>query len=62
VQFRGMGLPEQEILVTGTVADVEGDRVVVDTRAEQCGKPIIKNAEAELSPPGAPAPGAPGAS
>jgi acyl dehydratase len=48
VQFRGMGLPEQEIVVTGTVKAVEGDRVVVDTRAEQSGKAIIKNAEAEL--------------
>ncbi|HEV2723080.1 MAG TPA: MaoC/PaaZ C-terminal domain-containing protein [Thermoleophilaceae bacterium] len=50
VQFRGMGLPEQEILVSGTVKSVEGDRVVIDTRAEQSGKAIIKNAEAELTP------------
>ena len=48
VQFRGMGLPEQEIVVTGTVKSVEGGRIVVDTRAEQSGKAIIKNAEAEL--------------
>jgi acyl dehydratase len=48
VQFRGMGLPEREIVVTGTVKAVEDDRVVVDARAEQSGKPIIKNAEAEL--------------
>ena len=59
VQFRGMGLPEQEIVVTGTVTGVEGDRLLVDTRAEQGGKPIIKNAQAELSSPGAPASGAP---
>ncbi len=59
VQFRGMGLPEQEIVVTGTVTGVEGDRLLVDTRAEQGGKPIIKNAKAELSSPGAPASGAP---
>ena len=50
VQFRGMGLPEHEILVSGTVKSVEGDRVVIDTRAEQSGKAIIKNAEAELTP------------
>ena len=50
VQFRGMGLPEQEIVVTGTVKAVEGDRVVIDTRAEQSGKAIIKNAQAELEP------------
>ena len=28
VQFRGMGAPEQEIVVTGTVKSVDGDRVV----------------------------------
>jgi hypothetical protein len=43
-----MGLPEQEIVVTGTVKAAEDGRVVVDTRAEQSGKAIIKNAEAEL--------------
>jgi acyl dehydratase len=48
VQFRGMGLPEQEVVVSGTVRDVEGDRVIVDTVAEQNGQQIIRNAEAEL--------------
>ncbi len=48
VQFRGMGVPEQEITVTGTVKEVGDGRVVVDTVAEQGGKKIIKNAEAEL--------------
>ena len=48
VQFRGMGLPEQEIVVTGTVKEVEGDRAMIDTRAEQSGKAIIKNAVAEV--------------
>jgi acyl dehydratase len=48
VQFRGMGVPEHEILVSGTVREVDGDRVVVDTVAEQDGKQIIRNAEAEL--------------
>jgi acyl dehydratase len=51
VQFRGMGLPEQEITVSGTVKEVRDDgRLIVDTRAEQNGKAIIKNAEAELEP------------
>ena len=49
VQFRGMGLPEQEITVTGTVKSADGDRVVIDTQAEQSGKAIIKNAEAEVT-------------
>jgi acyl dehydratase len=49
VQFRGMGMPEQEITVTGTVKESSGGRAVVDTVAEQGGKKIIRNAEAELS-------------
>ena len=48
VQFRGMGVPEQEIVVSGTVKSVDGDRVVVDTVAEQGETAIIKNAEAEV--------------
>ena len=48
VQFRGMGAPEQEIVVSGTVKSVDGDRVVVDTVAAQGETQIIKNAEAEL--------------
>src|SRR5271165_5725138 len=35
VQFRGMGLPEQEVVVSGTVREVAGGRVVIDTVAEQ---------------------------
>ena len=48
VQFRGMGLPEQEITVTSTVKSVEGDKLVCDTVAEQSGNAIIRNAEAEV--------------
>jgi acyl dehydratase len=48
VQFRGMGVPEQEIVVTGTVTAVDGDSVTVDTVAEQSGRQIVKNATAEL--------------
>ena len=48
VQFRGMGLPEQEIVVSGTVKSVDGDRVVIDTVATQGENQIIKNAEAEV--------------
>jgi acyl dehydratase len=51
VQFRGMGVPEQEIVVTGSVKSVEGDRVVVDTVATQGNTKIIKNAIAELELP-----------
>jgi acyl dehydratase len=48
VQFRGMGFPEKEISVTGTVKEAKGGRVVVDIVAEQDGNQIIRNAEAEL--------------
>jgi acyl dehydratase len=48
VQFRGMGLPEKEIVVTGTVKEVRDGRAVIDTVAEQDGKRIIRNAEAEV--------------
>ena len=49
VQFRGMGVPEQEITVSGTVREVRDGIAMVDTVAEQGGKQIIRNAEAELS-------------
>ena len=49
VQFRGMGVPEQEVLVSGTVREAADGRVTVDTIAEQDGKQIIRNAEAELT-------------
>jgi acyl dehydratase len=49
VQFRGMGLPEQEITVSGTVREVRDGVAVVDTVPEQGGNQIIRNAEAELA-------------
>jgi acyl dehydratase len=49
VQFRGMGMPEQEIVVSGTVKEVDGDKVVVDTVATQGENQIIRNAEAEVA-------------
>jgi acyl dehydratase len=49
VQFRGMGVPEVELTVTGTVREVRDDGVaVVESHCEQDGKRIIRNAEAEL--------------
>ena len=47
VQFRGMGMPEQEMLVTATVKEADG-RVVTATEAAQGDSRIIRNAEAEL--------------
>jgi hypothetical protein len=43
-----MGVPEQEVLVSGTVREAGEGRVIVETVAEQAGKQIIRNAEAEL--------------
>jgi acyl dehydratase len=48
VQFRGMGMPEQEVVVSGTVREEADGHVIVDTVAEQSGNQIIRNAEAEL--------------
>jgi acyl dehydratase len=48
VQFRGMGEPETEIAVTGTVKAVDGDRVTIDTVAAQGENQTIRNAEAEI--------------
>jgi acyl dehydratase len=49
VQVRGMGLPEQEIVVSGEVKEEDGERVLVAAEAVQGGKRIIRNAEAELA-------------
>jgi hypothetical protein len=43
-----MGVPEQEVVVSGTVREASDGRAVVDTVAEQSGNQIIRNAEAEL--------------
>lgn len=49
VQFRGMGVPEVELRVTGTVREVREDgTLVVESSCAQDGKRIIRNAEAEL--------------
>jgi acyl dehydratase len=49
VQFRGMGFPEQELVVSGTVKEAEDGRVVIDTVAAQGDNLLIRNAQAELS-------------
>jgi acyl dehydratase len=48
VQFRGLGFPEQEIVVTSTVKEAGDGRVITDTVAAQGESQIIRNAEAEL--------------
>src|SRR3954447_15462019 len=49
VQFRGMGVPEQEIVVRSTVREEKDGFAVVDIVAEQAGSAIIRNAEAEIA-------------
>jgi len=48
VQFRGMGFPEHEIVVTSTVTAVENGRIVTETVATQSGNEIIRNASATV--------------
>jgi acyl dehydratase len=48
VQFRGMGLIGEEITVSGTVLETDGEVAVVRSQVAQAGRRIIRNAEAEL--------------
>jgi len=48
LQFRGMGLPEREITVTGTVTEVRDGVAIAHVDAVQDGKAIVRGAEAEL--------------
>jgi acyl dehydratase len=49
VQFRGMGVPEQELSVTGTVREHSNGVVIVDAFCEQNGQRLIRKAEAHLA-------------
>jgi acyl dehydratase len=58
VQFRGLGVPEQEIMVHGTVSEVSDDRLRTRAEATQGGTRIVRGAVGEvravrgaLSPP-----------
>src|SRR4051794_41603645 len=48
VQFRGLGMPEQEIVVTTTVKEADDGHLTTETEAAQGDNRIIRNAEAEL--------------
>ena len=50
VQFRGMGFPEQEIEVTGTVIGVADGVVELDLVATQDGREVIRNSTAMIRP------------
>ncbi len=48
VQFRGLGAPEEEIVVSGEVTGVDGDRITTESGAKQGDKRVIRNAVAEV--------------
>jgi acyl dehydratase len=49
VQFRGMGRMGEEIVVSGTVREVNDGIAIVDSQAEQAGSRLIRNAVAEIA-------------
>ncbi len=49
VQFRGMGVPEKEVVVTGTVKESSGEKTLIEAEAEQDENRIVRNAEAEVA-------------
>jgi acyl dehydratase len=48
VQFRGMGVPEQEVVVTSKVREVSDGVAIVDAEARQGDTRIVRRGEAEL--------------
>jgi acyl dehydratase len=51
VQFRGMGFPEQEVSVTGSVKEERDGRVILEAEARQGDNRIIRNVLAEVEAP-----------
>jgi acyl dehydratase len=49
VQFRGMGVMGEELVVSGSVRSVEDGVAVVDSQAEQSGRRLIRNGVAEVA-------------
>jgi acyl dehydratase len=48
VQFRGMGALDHEVVVEGTVRQVDGDTAIVDSEARQGESRLVRNGVAEL--------------
>ncbi len=48
VGFRGMGVPEQEIVVTSKVVSIEDGVAHIDTEAIQAGTTIVRRGDAEV--------------
>ena len=49
VQFRGMGVPEQEVVVTSTVRGVAGGVATIDAEARQGDARLVRRGEAEVT-------------
>jgi acyl dehydratase len=49
VQFRGMGVPEQEVVVSSTVREVADGIALIDAEARQGDTRIVRRGEAELA-------------
>ena len=49
VQFRGMGVPEQEVVVTSTVREVAGGVATIDAEARQGDARLVRRGEAEVT-------------
>jgi acyl dehydratase len=49
VQFRGMGTPEQEVVVTSKVRAVEDGVAMIDAEARQGDTRLVRRGEAELT-------------
>jgi acyl dehydratase len=56
VQFRGMGLPEQEVVVTSSVREVRDGVAVVEAEARQGETRIVRRGQAEVALSSSPAP------
>ena len=48
VQFRGLGVPGEEIVITSTVRETADGRAIVDTEAAQSDRRLIRRGVAEL--------------
>ena len=50
VQFRGMGVPEKDVIVRGTITEAGEDGVRTRAEATQDGTRIVRNALGEIRP------------
>jgi acyl dehydratase len=48
VQFRGVAVPEHEIVIESVVKEVDGTRILLSATARQQDKPVIRGASVEL--------------